>query len=74
MIREVMKIAIAIVIAPGCICKEDYYNYTVVSGDSFWGIAKKVYGDGNKYPKILEYNGMTENDTIYAGDILKIPV
>ena len=59
---------------PGCICKEDYYNYTVVSGDSFWGIAKKVYGDGNKYPKILEYNGMTENDTIYAGDILKIPV
>lgn len=59
---------------PGCVCKQDYYNYTVQSGDSFWLIAKKVYGDGTQYPKILKYNGMNENTVIYAGDVLKIPV
>lgn len=31
-------------------------KYTVVSGDTLWGIAEKFYGDGNQYTKIFEAN------------------
>ena len=30
--------------------------YTVVSGDTLWGISEKFYGDGSKYMKIFEAN------------------
>lgn len=31
-------------------------KYTVVSGDTLWGIAEKFYGDGSKYTQIFEAN------------------
>ena len=48
-------------------------TYTVQPGDSFWGIAQSQMGDGSRYKELAEYNGMNPDDTIYAGQVLKIP-
>jgi nucleoid-associated protein YgaU len=49
--------------------------YTVVSGDNLSKIAKKFYGDPNKYPVIFEANTpmLTHPDKIYPGQVLVIP-
>ncbi|MFA7473910.1 MAG: peptidoglycan-binding protein LysM [Spirosomataceae bacterium] len=49
--------------------------YTVVSGDSLSKIAKKYYGDANKYPVIFEANQplLKHPDKIYPGQVLRIP-
>lgn len=49
-----------------------YITYTVVKGDSLWAIAAKLLGDGNRYKEIKALSGLT-SDTIYAGDVLKVP-
>lgn len=48
-------------------------TYTVKPGDSFWGIAQSQMGDGGRYKELAAYNGMSPADTIYAGQVLKIP-
>lgn len=62
-------------------------SYTVVSGDTLWGISKKYYGTGTKYNLIYEANaeliestakshGKTDSDNghwIWPGEILTIP-
>lgn len=49
--------------------------YTVKSGDTLSKIAKEVYGDANKYPKIFEANRpmLKDPDKIYPGQVLYIP-
>jgi len=49
--------------------------HTVVSGDNLSKIAKKFYGDPNKYPVIFEANKpmLTHPDKIYPGQMLRIP-
>lgn len=47
-------------------------TYTVKRGDCLWDIAAKKLGDGNRYPEIKRLNGLT-SDTIYTGQILKLP-
>jgi nucleoid-associated protein YgaU len=49
--------------------------HTVVSGDNLSKIAKKFYGDPNKYPLIFEANKpmLTHPDKIYPGQLLRIP-
>lgn len=49
--------------------------YTVVSGDSLSKIAKREYGDGNKWPQIFEANRdiLKDPDRIQPGQKLKIP-
>jgi nucleoid-associated protein YgaU len=49
--------------------------HTVVSGDNLSKIAKKFYGDANKYPAIFEANKpmLTHPDKIYPGQMLRIP-
>ncbi len=49
--------------------------HTVVSGDNLSKIAKKFYGDANKYPAIFEANKpmLSHPDKIYPGQLLRIP-
>lgn len=50
-------------------------TYTVVKGDSLWGIAKKYYGDGSKYTTIFNANTdkIQNANLIYPGQVLTIP-
>ncbi|MFT4240954.1 MAG: peptidoglycan-binding protein LysM [Acidovorax sp.] len=49
--------------------------HDVVRGDTLSAIAKKFYGDANKYPVIFEANKpmLTHPDKIYPGQKLRIP-
>ena len=50
-------------------------TYIVVKGDSLSKIAKREYGDANKWPTIYEANKelINDPDLIYPGQELKIP-
>jgi nucleoid-associated protein YgaU len=50
-------------------------TYTVVSGDSLSKIAKKQYGDANKWKAIYEANKdkIKNPDLIYPGQVLNLP-
>lgn len=50
-------------------------KYTVKRGDTLWAIAKKYYGSGAKYPKIVEANkNLIKNpNLIHIGWVLTIP-
>jgi GH25 family lysozyme M1 (1,4-beta-N-acetylmuramidase) len=50
----------------------NYTTYTVKKGDSLWEIAENFFSDGSKYPKIKEFNFLV-SDTIYPGQVLRIP-
>lgn len=47
-------------------------TYTVKAGDSLWRIAAQQLGNGARYKEIKTLNGL-KNDTIHAGQILKLP-
>lgn len=47
--------------------------HTVKAGESPWSIAVKYYGDGSKYPYIMDYNGLDRDAYIYGGQVLYIP-
>lgn len=49
-------------------------THTVQSGDTLWGLAKKYYGNGGQYPKIVSANSAIKNpNLIYDGQVLNIP-
>ena len=47
--------------------------YTVVKGDTLWGIAKRFYGNGMKYKELAEYNHISNPNLIRVGQKIKIP-
>lgn len=47
--------------------------YTVVKGDTLWGISKRYYGDGSKYMTIAKANNISNPDIIHVGQKLLIP-
>ena len=49
--------------------------YVVVEGDSLWKIAKRHYGDGERWRKIYEANRdlIKDPDRIFPGQQLRIP-
>lgn len=49
--------------------------YTVQKGDTLSAIAKKHYGDANKYPQVFEANKpmLDSPDKIYPGQVLRLP-
>ena len=50
-------------------------TYTVVKGDSLSKIAKREYGDANKWRRIYEANRdlIKDPDLIYPGQLLNVP-
>lgn len=46
-------------------------NYTVQVGDSLWGIATSLLGNGTKYPAIMHANALSTS-RIHTGQILKV--
>ncbi len=49
--------------------------YVVEKGDTLWKIAEKAYGDGNKYPRIVEVNKEVIKDAnkIFPGQKIRVP-
>lgn len=47
-------------------------TYTVQSGDTLWAIAKRFYGEGDKYIYLANLNGISNPSTIRVGQVLKI--
>ena len=47
-------------------------TYVVQQGDSLYKIAKKLWGNGSKYPRIMTANGLTTT-MIKPGMVLTIP-
>lgn len=50
-------------------------SYTVVKGDTLWGIAKRYYGDGALYTKLANANveQISNPNLIFPGQVLTIP-
>lgn len=47
--------------------------YTVVNGDTLWGLALRFYGNGQQYKKIATANSIANPDLILPGQRLVIP-
>ena len=49
--------------------------YTIQKGDTLWGISSEFYGNGSKYPLIVEANleVIKDADLIYPGQAIRIP-
>lgn len=47
-------------------------TYTVKKGDTGYLIAKRVYGDGSRWPDIKRKNGITDDRKLQIGQVLKI--
>lgn len=48
-------------------------TYTVVPGDTLWGIAVTYYGDGTRYPEIAAANGVENPNLIFPGQTFIVP-
>lgn len=49
--------------------------YTIESGDTLWGVAAKLLGNGSKYTEIFEANRevIEDPDKIFVGQKIRIP-
>lgn len=48
-------------------------TYTVVPGDTLWGISELYYGTGTRYPEIAAANGIENPNLIFPGQVFIIP-
>jgi LysM repeat protein len=47
-------------------------TYIVKTGDTLWGICKKIFGNGSKYIEIAKINGIKNPNLIYVGQVIKL--
>ena len=45
-------------------------RYTVVKGDTLWGIARRFYGDGSRYTELARKNNLSNPNLIYPGQVI----
>lgn len=48
-------------------------SYTVVKGDTLWGVCRRFYGQGSLACQLADYNGIRNANLIYPGQVLRIP-
>jgi hypothetical protein len=48
-------------------------RYTVKAGDTLWAIAQRTYGDGAKWNRIADANGIRDPRTLKVGQVLTLP-
>jgi nucleoid-associated protein YgaU len=48
-------------------------TYTVVKGDTLWGIALRAYGDGYRWVDIARENKLVNPDLIHQGNVFVLP-
>lgn len=48
-------------------------TYKVQRGDTLWSIAKRTYGDGTQYKRIVSANPSVRNDRLVVGQTLTLP-
>ena len=48
-------------------------TYKVQRGDTLWSIAKRTYGDGAQYKKIVSANASVKNERLIVGQTLQLP-
>ncbi len=48
-------------------------SYTVVKGDTLWGICKRYYGDGRLAWKLAEFNAIKNANLIFPGQTVNLP-
>ncbi len=55
--------------------RKEFDLYVVRKGDSLFGIARQVYGDGNSWHRIQQANPIVlkDPDILHAGLVLRIP-
>lgn len=51
-------------------------EYVVQKNDNLWKIAARVYGDGNQWRRLYEYNRerLRDSETLKPGQVLEIPI
>lgn len=47
-------------------------TYTVKSGDTLYGICKRLLGDGNKYKEVASKNNIKNPNLIYPGQVIQL--
>lgn len=52
-----------------------YRQYTIVHGDTLWGIAQRFLGNGSRWPEIYRASSLRSGDPnlIYPGEVVNIP-
>ncbi len=48
-------------------------QYTVQRGDTLWGIAQRLLGDGARYRELVRLNGLKDPSQIVSGQVLRLP-
>jgi LysM domain-containing protein len=53
-----------------------YRQYTIVSGDTLWGIAQKFLGNGSRWPEIYRASHLRSGDPnlIFPGEVVNVPI
>ncbi len=52
---------------------DEYELYVVQAGDTFSSISNKFYGTPNKYSIIMKYNNIEKDNSLFAGQEIKVP-
>jgi LysM repeat protein/pimeloyl-ACP methyl ester carboxylesterase len=52
---------------------DTYRTHKVRAGETFWSIARRELGAGNRYPEIMKLNGFTDATKLQIGTVLKLP-
>ena len=50
------------------------YNYIFQKGDSFWKIAKLVYGDPRHWWVVAAFNRIPTTSHLKSGDVVRVPL